>query len=73
MELNQHASDDTLEAYVMLTLPDTEVGPVERHLIICRLCCWRFSEMDKLVTAMHAAAKEYRRIQEKSLLSKLAG
>ena len=64
MDLNQHPSDDTLEAYVMRTLPEMEVGPFERHLIICLLCRRRFNETDEFVTAMRAAATEHRRIQE---------
>ena len=64
MDLNQHPSDDMLEAYVMRTLPKMEVGPVERHLIVCQLCRKRFNETDELVTAMRAAATEHRRIQE---------
>jgi len=63
MELTQHPSDDTLEAYVMRTLPEMEVAPFEGHLIICQLCRERFRETDEFVTAMGAAATEHRRIQ----------
>jgi hypothetical protein len=63
MGQNQHPSDDTLEAYGMRSLPEMEVAPFERHLIICQLCRERFSEMDEFVTAMSAAAAEHRRIQ----------
>ena len=64
VELNQHPSDDTLEAYNMRTLPEIEIGPLERHLSICLLCQERLNETDDFVTAMRAAAREYRTEQE---------
>jgi hypothetical protein len=38
VEIVEHVSDDTLEQHAMLTLPDSESGPLEEHLLICLEC-----------------------------------
>jgi hypothetical protein len=45
-----HIADDALEQYVMRTLPDLEIEPLEVHLFQCSEC------RDRFVTALNAAA-----------------
>ena len=53
---NKHPIEDALEAYIMWTLPDAEIGPLEQHLISCWLCELRLAETDEFITATRAAA-----------------
>ena len=46
-----HIQEDGLEQYVMRTLPDLEIEPLEVHLFVCREC------RDRLVTTLSAAEK----------------
>jgi anti-sigma factor RsiW len=57
VEIVQHASEDDLERYVMQTLPDSETGPLEQHLLACSVCRDRLTATDEYVTAMKAAGK----------------
>ena len=44
-----HISEEAMESYVMLTLPDSEIEPLQVHLFICQEC------RDRLVTVLNAA------------------
>ena len=56
MEIVQHVSDDTLERYAMQTLPESESGPLEEHILICPDCQERLQAEIDFVTAMWGAA-----------------
>ena len=61
MEFVPHISDDTLERYAMQTLPDSESGPLEEHLLICPECRERLDAEIEFVTAMRGAAVKLRK------------
>jgi hypothetical protein len=44
-----HISEDSLELYVMRSVPDSEVEPLEVHFFICSDC------RDRLVAVLNAA------------------
>jgi hypothetical protein len=46
-----HISQEALESYVMRTLRDLEIEPLEVHLFICQEC------RDRLMTVLRAAEK----------------
>jgi hypothetical protein len=46
-----HISQEALESYVMRTLPDLEIEPLEVHLFICQEC------RDRLMTVLSAMEK----------------
>ena len=56
MEFVQHATDDKLERYAMQTLPNSEAGPLERHMLVCGECRERLDTEIEFVTAMRGAA-----------------
>lgn len=60
MVIVQHVTDGLLERYAMQTLPDSESGPLEEHLLICQLCRDRLQADTDFVTAMRGAAAEIR-------------
>jgi hypothetical protein len=62
VKLVQHVTDDTLELYAMQTLPDSEVGFLEWHLVICQSCRDRLEVEIEFVTAMREAAAKIRRV-----------
>jgi hypothetical protein len=45
-----HISQEALKSYVMRTLPDSEVEPLEVHLFVCSDC------RDRLVAVLNAAS-----------------
>ena len=57
----QHQSEDALELYAMGTLPDSETGPLEEHLLVCHECQDRLREMDEFLAAIRAAAGKLER------------
>jgi hypothetical protein len=59
----QHVTDDLLERFAMQTLPESETGPLEDHLMICSECRDRLQADIEFVTAMRAAAVTIRGIQ----------
>ncbi|MGD0775963.1 MAG: hypothetical protein ABSC05_24360 [Candidatus Solibacter sp.] len=65
MEIVQHATDDTLERFAMRTLPDSESGPPEEHLLICRSCRDRLQADIDFLTAMRGAATKIREQEQK--------
>jgi hypothetical protein len=58
VEIVQHVNDDTLERYAMQVLPESEVGPMEEHLLICPDCRERLQAEIDYVTAMRDAAAD---------------
>lgn len=64
MEIVQHVSDDTLERYVMQTLPESESGPLEEHTLICPDCRERLQAELDFVTAMRGAAAKVREAEK---------
>ena len=57
-EIVDHPSDDDLERYAIRTMPDSEIGQLEEHLLICPECRARLDETEQYVTAIRAAAVE---------------
>jgi hypothetical protein len=56
-----HIGDDDLEKFAMRTLPDSEAGPMEEHLLICcSECRDRLRATDQYVAAMKTAAGKIR-------------
>jgi hypothetical protein len=51
-----HISDNDLENFAMQTLPDSETGPLEEHLLVCGDCRDRLDDEIEFVTAMREAA-----------------
>ena len=37
-DLNEHIWQDALEQYAMETLPESEIEPLEMHLLVCEAC-----------------------------------
>ena len=35
MELGEHISEEAIEQYAMRNLPESEIEPLEKHLLIC--------------------------------------
>jgi hypothetical protein len=58
VKLVRHPSEDSLERYSMGTLPGSETGPLEEHLLLCNHCRDRLESTDEYVAAMRAAASE---------------
>jgi len=55
-----HASDDTLERYVLRGLDDPEVAKMEEHLLVCSTCQARLEETESFIIAMRSAAGKLR-------------
>lgn len=56
----EHISEDGLERYAMQTLPESEAGPLEGHLLVCGDCRERLQTMDEYLAAMRSAAAKIR-------------
>ena len=56
----EHVPEDDLEKLAMQTLPDSETGPLEEHLLICAECRDRLESTDEYVAAMKVAAGKIR-------------
>jgi anti-sigma factor RsiW len=52
-----HSSDDLLERYAMGRLLESELAPVEEHLLICEDCRNRLAEIDADIAAIREALK----------------
>jgi hypothetical protein len=63
VEIVRHVSDDTLERYAMQTLPESESGPLEEHILICPCREGLQAEID-FVTAMWGAAGKVREAEK---------
>jgi anti-sigma factor RsiW len=50
-------AEETIEAYVMGTLPESEQDALEEHLLICAHCRALVEEADGYVRAMKEAAR----------------
>jgi hypothetical protein len=47
----------------MKALPESEVGPMKEHLLVCQSCRERLDAEIEFVTAMRGAATEIRRVK----------
>jgi hypothetical protein len=56
VEIVQHVTDDSLERYAMQMVPESELGPMEEHLLTCPNCVDRLQAEIEFVTAMRDAA-----------------
>ncbi len=53
-----HPSDDALELYSLGRMSETELAPLEQHLLTCGACRRRLEESDEYVASMHQALRE---------------
>ena len=60
-----HISEEALERYAMLTLPQRRIGPLEDHLLLCSECQDRLQAQIDFVTAMRGAATKISEKQRK--------
>jgi hypothetical protein len=60
VEIVQHVMDDSLERYAMQMFPDSELGPLEEHLLTCPNCLDRLQSEIEFVTVMRDAAMRIR-------------
>ena len=58
MDLNEHIWQDALEQYAMETLPESEIEPLEMHLLVCEACQDRLKHLDEFIAALRAAARK---------------
>jgi len=58
--IQRHPDGDALEQYSKGILPESEVGSVEEHLLLCEHCRQRLEETDSYHAAMRGAATELR-------------
>ncbi len=58
MDLSEHVSQDALEQYAMETLPESEIEPLEEHLLVCEPCQDRLTHIDQFIAALRAAARK---------------
>ena len=58
MEFTEHISQDALERYAMETSLDSEIEPVEMHLLVCEACQARLKHLDEFLAALRAAARK---------------
>jgi hypothetical protein len=47
VEIVKHVTNDLLKRYAMKTLPDSETGPLEEHILICPACRDRLHATDE--------------------------
>ena len=57
-DLNEHIWQDALEQYAMETLPESEIEPLEMHLLVCEACQDRLKHLDEFIAALRAAARK---------------
>jgi hypothetical protein len=62
VKIVQHVTDDTLERYAMQTLPESELGSPEEHILICFECRERLQAEIDFVAAMQGAAARIREL-----------
>ena len=52
MDLSEHILHDALERYAMETLPESEIAPLEVHLLVCPACQGRSRDLDDFLAAL---------------------
>ena len=57
-DVGPHIADDVLEKYVMNTLAEQDVGPVEEHLLVCSDCQERVTETEEFIQVTKAALRD---------------
>jgi hypothetical protein len=67
VESVQHVTDDLLERFAIKTLPGSESGPLEEHLLICLECRDRLDAEIEFVAAMRGAARRIREQERKGV------
>ena len=50
-----HATDEIIEKFAMGKLPESEVAPLEEHMLVCHACQDRLEQMDSFLRATKAA------------------
>jgi hypothetical protein len=60
-----HLDEEQLERYSMGATPETELAPVEEHLLICEPCREALGDADSYVNAMRSAAKRLHREEKR--------
>jgi anti-sigma factor RsiW len=55
---SHHLTEDLLEQYVLAKLPESDLEPVEEHLLTCQDCRDRLIDVERFVTTIQAAARK---------------
>jgi len=55
---DEHISEDAIEQYAMETLPQSEIEPLEMHLLVCEACQDRLTRIDQFIAALRAVARK---------------
>jgi anti-sigma factor RsiW len=61
MDLSEHVSQDASERYAVENLPESEIEPLEMHLLVCETCQDRLKHFDQFIAALRAAARKIAR------------
>jgi hypothetical protein len=64
VEIVKRVTDESLERYAMQMLPESELGPLEEHLLTCPNCLDRLQSAIEFVTAMRDAAVTIREAEK---------
>lgn len=56
MRLGECISEDAIEQYAMNKLPESEMEPLEEHLLVCLPCQDRVQLADEFLAVLRAAA-----------------
>ncbi len=56
--LNGHITEDILEAYSLGQISETDVAPVEEHLLVCRECQDRLQATDLFVATLRHVLRD---------------
>jgi len=54
---SSHLTEEKIESYSMGKLAESELAPVEEHLLLCGICQKQVQEMDEFVHSVRRAAK----------------
>ena len=61
METMNHISEDALERYAMQALPQSQIGPLEEHILTCPECRVREQAANEYVEAIKWALARMQR------------
>ncbi len=58
MNFDEHIPQDALEQYAMETLPESEIAPLEMHLVGCEACQDRLGHLNQFMADLLKVARE---------------
>jgi hypothetical protein len=65
-ETLSHISEETMEQYCLGRLPESEIEPLEEHLLVCHPCQDLMTQTDEFLQALRAASSEVEVAQPES-------